>query len=436
MSNAFLPAPAPQGQMGIIAVACIGIGAMVGAGIFALIGQAALVAGQHVWLSFLLGGGVALLSGYSFAKLSSRYASADGALGFYNAGLGHGVIAGTFSLVYVLTLLVAVAMVAKTFGAYAQRLLLHAEGPGLWLNVFAAGIIVLMAVVNMASAVAAGRVETLLVAVKLVILSALAVAGLATLDPAMLEPHRVVSSNTMLGAVGLTFFAYAGYGTMANAGGAVARPEVTIPRAIYLAIGITIVLYVSLAIVLLGNTTPAILAQYADTAVAQAARPIFGEAGFVAVSIGALLATASAINGTLFGALKIATGMGASGQLPKIFDMFVWRGWTHGILLSVVGVVALAVAFDLSTIANAASVTFLISYLGVHMAAWRLHRETGANRMVVGAGILTMGGVLAIFMVTLWQQQREAVWMSLALVAVAALTEMVLRRAHAHRSLQ
>ena len=114
----------------------------------------------------------------------------------------------------------------------------------------------------------------------------------------------------MFGAIGLTFFAYAGYGTMANAGRAVENPGRTIARAIFLAIGVTIVLYVGLSLVLLGNVSPAELAKYADTAVAQAAKPIFGQIGFAMVSIAALLATASAINGTLFGALAHRRGHG------------------------------------------------------------------------------------------------------------------------------
>ena len=135
---------------------------MVGAGIFALIGQAALVAGQKVWMSFLLGGVIALLSGYSFARLSTRYASPDGALGYFNAAFSKRV-AGTFSLIYVLTLLVAVAMVARAFGAYAERLFFDISSHGVLIDVFAAGIIVAMAILNMVSEGATGWVEMALV---------------------------------------------------------------------------------------------------------------------------------------------------------------------------------------------------------------------------------------------------------------------------------
>jgi amino acid transporter len=402
-------------SMGVFSVAAIGIGSMVGAGIFALIGQAALAAGQKVWLSFLLGGMVALLSGYSFARLSTRYASEDGALGYFNAAFSK-PIAGTFSLIYVLTLLVAVAMVARAFGAYAERLFFGISSHGVLIDVFAAAIIVAMAILNMVSEGATGWVELVLVGIKLVILSALTVAGIATFDPSMLAPHKAVSATTMFGAIGLTFFAYAGYGTMANAGAAVDRPGTTIPRAIFLSIGLTIVLYVGLSLVLLGSVSPADLAKYADTAVAQAAKPIFGQIGFTMVSIAALLATASAINGTLFGALRIAGGMARNGQFPDAFNVHLWRNWTGGILACILGVIALAVAFELSVIASAASVTFLVAYLGVHLAAWRLAPAIGANRIVIGLGIVSMLAVLVVFVLELWETQPSAVWMASAVI--------------------
>ena len=417
----------PKRSMGVLSVAAIGIGAMVGAGIFALIGEAALVAGQKVWLSFLLGGVIALLSGYSFARLSTRHASQDGALGYFNAAFPKPV-AGTFSLIYVLTLLVAVAMVARAFGAYAERLFFDISSHGILIDVFAAGIIVAMAILNMASEGATGWVEIALVAIKLVILSALTVAGIVTFDPSRLGPHQVVDTSTMFGAIGLTFFAYAGYGTMANAGASVEAPGRTIPWAIFLAIGVTIVLYVGLSLVLLGNVSPADLAKYADTAVAQAAMPIFGKIGFTMVSIAALLATASAINGTLFGALKIAAGMARQGQLPDAFNVHVWRNWTGGILACILGVVALAVAFNLGVIASAASVAFLIAYIGIHFAAWRVAPEIGANRFVVGLGIVSMAAVLAVFMADLWRTQPSAVFMAAALVVGSIVVQAVLAR--------
>ena len=131
--------------------------------------------------------------------------------------------------------------------------------------------------------------------------------------------------------VGLTFLAYAGFGMMANAAGSVPSPERTIPRAIYLAIGVVIVLYVGLAIVVLGNVSAAQLAQHSDTAVAEAARPVLGQAGYAIVSVAALLATASGVNAWIFSAMKISATLAKAGQLPRMFSKLVWRKGHEGL---------------------------------------------------------------------------------------------------------
>ena len=157
---------------------------------------------------------------------------------------------------------------------------------------------------------------------------------------------------------------------MANAAGEVAKPSITIPPAIYGAIAFVILLYVGISLVVLGNVSEADLAKYADTAVAQAARPVMGDVGFVAVSIAALLATASAINAMLFSSTNMAYGLGKEGQLPSAFTKFIHGKFSQGMLISVVGVLVLVNLLDLTSIANIASAALLITYLAVFIAHW------------------------------------------------------------------
>jgi len=103
--------------LNVWSVAALGIGSMVGAGIFALLGQAALVAGGQTYLAFLIGGVVALLSGYSYAKLAARYPEGSGISAYFDAAFGVGRVSGTLTLLYLVTLAVTIAMVGSTFGA-------------------------------------------------------------------------------------------------------------------------------------------------------------------------------------------------------------------------------------------------------------------------------------------------------------------------------
>jgi amino acid transporter len=414
-------------QMNLWSVTAMGIGAMVGAGIFALLGQAALVAGNYTYLAFLLGGIVAALSGYSYAKLATRYPDGGAITAYFDHAFGTGRLAGTLSLIYLITLTATVAMVAKAFGAYAAPLI-GGGGSRLWIDGFASGIVILLALLNIARAGLVGKAEIVLVAIKLVILTTLMVAGSIGMigKPAIAHPEP--GFIAVISSVGLTFFAYAGFGMMANAAGSVAHPKRTIPRAIFLAISVVVVLYVGLALIVLGTVSFSEIAQHADTAVAEAAKPVLGHIGFVIVSLGALLATASAINAYVFAAMKIASALAKAGQLPRMFGRRIWRDGTPGILLGFGGILLAVNLFDLSALAHIASATFLIVYLAVHVAHWRLIDQTNAYRLPVALGFLSMALVLAIFLWTTASTQPWSVGLIALFIAGSGAVEVILKK--------
>jgi len=160
--------------------------------------------------------------------------------------------------------------------------------------------------------------------------------------------------------------------------------------------------------------------------VAEAARPVFGHFGVVAVSVGALLATASAINATLFSAMQIATALAKSGRLPKAFDRRFWRNGTQGLMLSVAAILMMVNFFDLGAIANMASATFLIAYLAVYWAHWRLAEETHGSRAAIAVGAVSMGIVLLVFLWSIAHSQPWSIAMIAAFVILSALVEIAL----------
>jgi amino acid transporter len=291
---------------------------------------------------------------------------------------------------------------------------------------------VLLTALNVGGTGLVGPAELLLVVIKLVILSGLMLAGISSRPAHLLTEHVHPGMLGLLASVGLTFFAYAGYGMMANAAASVAHPQRTIPRSIFLAVAVVAVLYVGLAIVVLQSISPADLVAHADTAVAQAAEPVLGHAGFIAVSIAALLATASAINATLFSAVQIASALVQTGRLPRAFDRHFWRHGTQGVMISVGAILLMVNFFNLNAIANIASATFLISYLAVYVAHWRLVPEAGGSRAIIVLGIISMGLVLLVF---LWSVSRTQPW-SIAMIAVfvagSALAQSLLHRTGPH----
>jgi len=423
-SSPVAAAPARAAKsMSVWSVAALGIGSMVGAGVFALLGQVALLVGGQTWMAFAVGGVVALFSGYSYARLAARYPGPGGIIDYFRIGLGSPLLGRSLSMLYLVTLALTVAMVAKAFGAYGARLFHDPPTHLARVDSYASGIIVALVILNAVGSRAVGRAELALVAIKLAILGVLIVVGATTLKPAMLDVHGVAHPGALLAAVGLAFFAYAGYGMMANAAGEVQNPERAMPRAFALAILTVLVLYVVLALVVLGNVTPENLAKYADTAVAEAAAPILGHAGFVLVSVAALLATASAINATLYAMGNIALGMGQLGSLPAAFARPIAGQITSGYLALAVVILVLANFLHLGAIAAAASATFLVCYLAVFVAAFRLRRETEASGVALALGFVLMAVVLGAFVQGMVAQRQ---WVELLILLAAAVLRFVL----------
>ena len=168
--------------------AFIGVGAMVGAGIFALLGAAGEVAGAAVWLSFLIAGFVAVLQGYSFAKLGARYPSAGGLLEYVAKATGNGHFTGVTAWLTYSANAIVTAMVAVSFGSYAAST--FAEGNQVWIKVFAALIILVMTGVNIVGSSLVANAQTVIVYIVLGILSVFAVVTLVNMTPSLLAPSK------------------------------------------------------------------------------------------------------------------------------------------------------------------------------------------------------------------------------------------------------
>lgn len=206
ISKSLMYGKAPKEYLSLWSVIALGIGSMVGAGIFALMGQATLMAGKNVYWSFILGGVAALLSGYTYAKLGSRYPGSGGIMDYFNEAFSHKTLSGALTLIYLGTLVITVALVAKSFGAYAARLFLPDRAVTIYSTaLFASVAILLLGALNMGGARAVGKSEVIMVAFKLLILTVLMLASFGSSVPVGADPIPVKGLDGLLGSVGLTF---------------------------------------------------------------------------------------------------------------------------------------------------------------------------------------------------------------------------------------
>lgn len=420
MSN---PSSEPHHKhISIWGVAALGIGSMVGAGVFALLGQIAINVGGDTWVVFVIAGIAALLSGYSYARMSAIFPSRGGVTDFFAIGISSARFERTLSTLYLITLVLTLALISKAFGAYLARVLHQSSSP-FWVNAYASGVMIALTLVNMLGAKVVGRVEVVLVTIKLTILTIFIVVGAITLRPAMLENHAHTETSMMFSSVGLAFFAYSGFGLMASAAADVTDSERDMPRAFMLAIGLVMVLYIVLSLVVLGNVTPTDLAKYTDTAVAEAAEPFLGTFGFFLVSMAALVATASSIVANIFSMLNVASQMGDNGALPSPFRKKLVGGGSPGFFALIVLVIILTNFFNLSSIANVASATFLGCYLAVFIVCWRKRKECHANPWLLAIGFIFM---LVIFVSFIGEMIIAKLWLQVGLLAAAAILSLMI----------
>ena len=200
------------------------------------------------------------------------------------------------------------------------------------------------------------------------------------------------------------------------------------PRAFLVAIGVTTLLYISLALVLLSDVSALELEKYADTAVAQAASPLLGHVGYVIVVIGALLATASAINANLFAVFNIMDNMGSERELPKLMNKPLWRQSTWGNIIVVVLIMLMTAALNLGSLASVASTTFLICYLAVFVVAIRLRHDIHASLPILIVGTLVMLLVIVGFIYSLWSQGSRALIWIIGAILLSLIVAMVMKR--------
>jgi len=407
-----------SGQIGMVAAVSIGIGGMVGAGIFSILGVVAQAAGNAMWLAFAIGGVVALLSTYSYAKLGATFPSAGGAVHFLVKSFGDGVLAGGLNLFMWAGYIISLALYATAFGGYAATFVTTTPSP-LLLKSLAVACVVLLTVVNALGAKFMGRSETVIVAVKVAILVLFAAVGLWFIRPGYLSPELWPETKSILFGAGLLFIGYEGFGLITNAAADMRNPRQMLPRALYTSVILVIILYLAVSLTVTGNLSDFEIERAKDYALAEAAKPFLGELGFRLIAIAALFSTASAINATLFGSANVCYMIARDGELPVGLSRTEWKQATGGLFLTAGLVVVVMLSFDLAGIAMMGSAAFLLIYAAVNAGHLKVLPATGANAILVRLSLLTCLVMFAILCVYTYQQQPAAL-VALGIIAVAS----------------
>ena len=415
--------------MTVRGAAFLGIGAMVGAGIFALLGEAGRVAGSAVWLSFLLAGIVSTLLGYNVVKLGVRYPSSGGLIAYLLEGFGNGRLLGIAAwLGYFAAIVIVCSMVAVAFGAYATSLFVGDDAWGGWDNLFTTLVVVVMAGVNVVGTRWVDRAQSLIVVVLLAVFAVFIVATLVNVDFDLLAFSGYPPFSDIVASIALTFFAYLGFSVITFAAGDLPDPARELPRAMYLALGVTTTLYVLISLGVFGTLTVAQVVGYGETAIAEAARPTLGDAGFTIMAVAALLATSSSVLATLYASGGLTTMLAGVGQFPPFFGRGSRLGPHAGMLITAGIVLVVANLVDISAIASVGSACSLVVFLLVAVAGYRLRAETGAKGAIVLLGAAVTIVVLAFFAVDTLRNAPETFAAMIAILVLAVALDVVWKR--------
>ncbi|WP_347756482.1 APC family permease [Agrococcus sp. ProA11] len=396
----------------------LGTGVMIGAGIFALVGQVAELAGDWFPLAFIAGAVVAVASSYAYARYSSVNPSAGGIAMLLKDAYGPGVIAGSFTLFMYVSMVVAESLLARTFGTYLLRPFGMQDSVVL-VPVLGVLVIAAAAVVNLVGNALVERSAMATAILKIVGIAALAIAGLVA---AAVSGEGFFAQSTgdpveppgLLAGVALCVLAYKGFTTITNQGDDIRHAKQNIARSIVISLAICAVLYFLITLSVAASIGPDGAVEARDYALAEAAEPLFGQWGVALTVAVAVVATVSGLLASLYSVSRLYAMLQDMRQAPSLPAKV-----PHQPLLITAGLAIIVTAFlDLSQIASMGVVLYLTMDIAVQWGVIRRLREKLEARWWLPALTIAFDATILVAFIVLKAQSSP--WTIVVAGAVAA----------------
>ncbi|HEX5001844.1 MAG TPA: APC family permease [Bacteroidia bacterium] len=418
-------------QIGLKEAMSIGIGGMVGGGIFAVLGLSVSLAGGGTPAAFVFAGVLALITSYSYTNLSKTYPDRGGTVKFINMGFGVGVFSGGLNNLLWISYIIMLSLYASAFASYAPNLLELTGSKSLDFHIYASVIIVLATALNYYSLKVVGKIESYAVIIKLTILIGFIIAGLSglnsstnlsQLDMSNWEPPLQLFAGGMV-----IFVAYEGFELIANVAPDIKNPEINIPRAFYGSVLFVILLYIAIATVTVGSLPFDQIKTAQDYVLAEAAKPMFGSAGFTVITFAALISTFSAINASLYGGSRVNFENAEDDELPHHFLAKLWNQ-PVGLMITSVATLVLVNTLDLESISTAGSLNFLLVFAVVNFIGFKLAKKIKGTRILPLTGFILCSIAFFILAHLQFNKDRNGVFVSLSIMGFCFLSEAVFKK--------
>ena len=379
----------------------MGTGVMIGAGILALTGQMAELAGSLFPIVFLAAAIVTAFSAYSYVKMSSAFPSAGGIGMFLEKAYGKTTMTAASALLMYFSMVINESLVARTFATYSTQLF-DAEPAGWVIPALGVGLLFFAFLINIAGNKMIGAFSLIMAFIKIGGIAVFALAGL-WLSGLNFEVNPVNAQETsiegFLAAMALAILAYKGFTTITNSGSEIIDPHRNVGRAIVISITICVVVYFLVALAVAGNLSLEEIIAAKDFALAQAARPAFGDFGLWFTVILAIVATVSGVIASVFAVSRMLAMLTDMKLVPHSHFGMPGDVQKHTLVYTVVLAMLLTIFFDLSRIASLGAIFYITMDIAVHWGVFHyLRKEINANGFILISAIIFDVVVLGAFL--------------------------------------
>jgi len=406
-----------KNSLSLTGAVALGTGVMIGAGIFALTGQVAELAREWFVLAFVVAAVVSGFSAYSYVKLSNAYPSAGGIAMFLQKAYGRSTVTAAAGLLMYVSMVINESLVARTFGTYTLQL--FDVGPDSWLvPALGVGLLFFAFLVNIRGNRFIQSLSFFMAFVKIGGIAVFAVAGLwvagLSLESVSVSPDDTTAGGFLAG-VALAVLAYKGFTTITNSGSEIVDPHRNVGRAIIIAIGLCLLLYLLVTLAIGGNLTVDEIVAARDYALAEAARPAFGDAGLWFTVLFAIVATVSGVIASVFAVSRMLAMLTDMKLVPHSHFGMPGSIQRHTLVYTIVIAMLLTVFFDLSRIAALGAIFYLVMDMLIHWGVLRrLRQEIEASAVILVMAIVLDAVVLVALLVVKAQSDMLVLWASLA----------------------
>lgn len=367
-----------RNSLSLTGAVSLGTGVMIGAGIFAILGQVAELAGDLFPIAFLVGAIIAGFSAYSYIKLSNSYPSAGGIAMYLKKAYGKGAFMAFAALLMAFSMVINESLVARTFGTYTIQLFDVAKN-SIWVPVLGVILIVVAFLVNISGNKFIEKSSLTMAIIKIGGIAVFAIAGLwvAGFDFGKAIPTSVPDKSmvNLMGALALSILAYKGFTTITNSGGEINKPHKNVGRAIIISLVICTVIYLLVAFAVSANLSIAEIIKAKDYSLAEAAKPAFGKYGlWFTVGI-AIFATISGIIASIFAVSRMTTMLTEMKLIPHSHFGMQGNIQKHMLVYTVVIAIVLTIFFDLGRIASLGAIFYLVMDIVIQWGVLKLLRK-------------------------------------------------------------